>query len=86
MSLNTDDTKDKQSNVTANSVRSNHDQVAPIIRDMLKPIMMRRLKTTLDATGKKIIDLPKKHVYIVYVDLCEMERDFYDRQIEVSVR
>ena len=48
------------------------------IRDIMTEVMLRRKKTSIDATtGKPIIDLPPKHVHIVKCQLTDEERQFY---------
>mmetsp|Transcript_44595 Transcript_44595/g.126019 ORF Transcript_44595/g.126019 Transcript_44595/m.126019 type:complete len:1444 (+) Transcript_44595:53-4384(+) len=48
------------------------------VRRILQPLLIRRTKSTLDQTGKPLLELPKKHVHILHLELSPAERDFYD--------
>ena len=49
-----------------------------LLRSILEPILMRRTKNTRDENGKKIVELPKKHIKTVKVKLHREERELYD--------
>ena len=48
------------------------------LQNVLRPIMLRRTKDTVDKNGKKICTLPSSSVAVQHVDLGPAERDFYD--------
>jgi hypothetical protein len=49
------------------------------LREVLRMLMLRRTKQTIDpATGKSIVDLPPRVVEMVYIQLDESDRYFYD--------
>jgi len=48
------------------------------VRAILRPLMLRRRKSTRDGEGRPIVDLPPKTVTVVPVKLSPAERDFYD--------
>lgn len=49
------------------------------LREVLRSLMLRRTKQTIDpSTGKSIVDLPPRVVEMVYVQLDESDRYFYD--------
>ncbi|OAA55488.1 SNF2-related protein [Cordyceps fumosorosea ARSEF 2679] len=54
------------------------------LRALLKAIMLRRKKNTM-LDGKPIVELPKKTESVVYAELSEDERDFYN-QLEVKAQ
>ncbi len=55
-----------------------------ILRGLLHNIMLRRTKDMCDITGERIVVLPKKQIFIEYVDLVEPEREFYDAIVHRS--
>lgn len=48
------------------------------LQGILRPLMLRRTKDTLDKNGKPIVTLPSSDVRVVYVEFGEAEQDFYD--------
>ena len=40
---------------------------------------MRRCKDSKDKDGKMLIDFPKKHISIEWIDLPPIEREIYDK-------
>ena len=48
------------------------------VRAILRPVMLRRRKSTRDSEGRPIVDLPPKTLTVVPVKLSPAERDFYD--------
>ncbi|XP_028777137.1 DNA repair protein RAD5A-like, partial [Neltuma alba] len=49
-----------------------------LVQSILKPIMLRRTKHSMDRDGKPIIVLPPAEVQIIYCELTEAEKDFYE--------
>ncbi|XP_020110775.1 putative SWI/SNF-related matrix-associated actin-dependent regulator of chromatin subfamily A member 3-like 2 isoform X2 [Ananas comosus] len=49
-----------------------------LVQSILKPIMLRRTKSSTDKEGRPIITLPPANVEVLYCDLSETEKDFYD--------
>lgn len=49
-----------------------------LVQSILKPIMLRRTKACTDKEGRPIIVLPPADIQVIYCELTEMERDFYD--------
>ncbi|KAI9080161.1 hypothetical protein K1719_037839 [Acacia pycnantha] len=49
-----------------------------LVQSILKPIMLRRTKHSMDRDGKPIIVLPPAEVRIIYCELTEAEKDFYE--------
>jgi DNA repair protein RAD5 len=50
-----------------------------VLRDVLRALMLRRTKQTIDiTTGLPIVDLPPRIVEVVYVEPSPCERSFYD--------
>ncbi|KAF7805671.1 DNA repair protein RAD5A isoform X1 [Senna tora] len=48
-----------------------------LVQSILKPIMLRRTKHSTDREGKPILVLPPADVQIIYCELTEAEKDFY---------
>lgn len=48
------------------------------VRRVLRPLMLRRRKSTVDAAGRPIVELPPKDISVLSVALSPAERDFYD--------
>lgn len=46
--------------------------------------MLRRTKGTLDSSGKSIVQLPTKHLFVERLDLGEPEREFYQALFDRS--
>jgi DNA repair protein RAD5 len=56
-----------------------------LLSSILQPLMLRRTKRTRDEqTGEPILQLPSKHLEIVYIDLSPAERELYDAVYEQS--
>ncbi|CAI9105535.1 OLC1v1004474C1 [Oldenlandia corymbosa var. corymbosa] len=49
-----------------------------LVQSILKPIMLRRTKSSTDKEGRPIIVLPPADIQVMYCELTEAERDFYD--------
>ncbi|CAH2072145.1 unnamed protein product [Thlaspi arvense] len=49
-----------------------------LVQSILKPIMLRRTKSSTDREGRPILVLPPADVRVIYCELSESERDFYD--------
>ncbi|KAG0483180.1 hypothetical protein HPP92_011264 [Vanilla planifolia] len=49
-----------------------------MVQAILRPIMLRRTKCSTDRSGRPILVLPPANVGIVYCELTEAEKDFYD--------
>lgn len=49
-----------------------------LVQSILKPIMLRRTKSSTDREGRPIIVLPPADIQIIYCELTEAEKDFYD--------
>ncbi len=48
-----------------------------LLRQILKPVLLRRTKESTDKEGKDIIQLPKKNIYIEKVQLNKNEKKLY---------
>ncbi|GER57094.1 DNA repair helicase rad5 [Striga asiatica] len=48
-----------------------------LVQSILKPIMLRRTKSSTDKKGRPILVLPPADVQVVYCNLTEVENDFY---------
>lgn len=58
---------------------------ATALRKLLHEIMLRRTKNEIDAsTGLCIVELPKKHMHVVYIDMNRCELDFYRTVVDYS--
>ncbi|KAF2577281.1 hypothetical protein F2Q68_00000773 [Brassica cretica] len=49
-----------------------------LVQSILKPIMLRRTKSSTDRDGRPILVLPPADARVIYCELSESERDFYD--------
>ncbi|KAF3455122.1 hypothetical protein FNV43_RR05570 [Rhamnella rubrinervis] len=49
-----------------------------LVQSILKPIMLRRTKFSTDREGRPILVLPPADSQVIYCELTEAERDFYD--------
>ncbi|PIA54804.1 hypothetical protein AQUCO_00900998v1 [Aquilegia coerulea] len=49
-----------------------------LVQSILKPIMLRRTKLSTDKDGKPILILPPADVKVIYCELTEAEKDFYE--------
>ena len=58
----------------------------PVLRNLLKEIMLRRTKDMRTADGQQIVTLPPRLVTIERVELVEGERQFYSALMERSKR
>lgn len=48
------------------------------VQSILKPIMLRRTKSSTDREGRPILVLPPVNTQVIYCELTEAERDFYE--------
>ncbi|XP_024023789.1 DNA repair protein RAD5A [Morus notabilis] len=55
-----------------------------LVQSILKPIMLRRTKFSTDREGRPIIVLPPADVQVIYCDLTEAEKDFYEALFKKS--
>ncbi|KAI3886869.1 hypothetical protein MKX03_037179 [Papaver bracteatum] len=49
-----------------------------LVQSILRPIMLRRTKSSTDKEGKPILVLPPADVQVIYCELTAAEKDFYD--------
>ncbi|KAL3530434.1 hypothetical protein ACH5RR_009756 [Cinchona calisaya] len=49
-----------------------------LVQSILKPIMLRRTKSSTDKEGRPILVLPPADIQVTYCELTEAEKDFYD--------
>ncbi|EOY33588.1 DNA/RNA helicase protein isoform 2, partial [Theobroma cacao] len=49
-----------------------------VVQSILKPIMLRRTKCSTDRDGKPILVLPPADIQVIYCELTEAEKDFYE--------
>ncbi|XP_078157224.1 DNA/RNA helicase protein isoform X3 [Carex rostrata] len=49
-----------------------------LVQSILKPIMLRRTKSSTDKAGRPILDLPPANTEVVYCELSKAEKDFYE--------
>ncbi|KAG6525008.1 hypothetical protein ZIOFF_014960 [Zingiber officinale] len=49
-----------------------------LVQSILRSIMLRRTKSSTDAEGRPILDLPPAQVDVLYCELSEAEKDFYE--------
>ncbi|CAK7329279.1 unnamed protein product [Dovyalis caffra] len=49
-----------------------------LVQSILKPIMLRRTKSSRDREGRPILVLPTADVQVIYCQLTEAEKDFYE--------
>lgn len=55
-----------------------------LVKSILKPIMLRRTKTSRDREGRPILVLPPADVQVIYCQLTEAEKDFYEALFKKS--
>ena len=66
--------------------RNDEDKGIQVVRELLKEIMLRRTKLTLDVHGNHIVQLTSRVVSIDRISLTEGEREFYNALMEKSKR
>ncbi|KAK6926667.1 hypothetical protein RJ641_008386 [Dillenia turbinata] len=49
-----------------------------LVQSILKPIMLRRTKYSLDKEGRQILVLPPADIQVIYCELTAAEKDFYE--------
>ncbi|TXG73707.1 hypothetical protein EZV62_002286 [Acer yangbiense] len=49
-----------------------------LVQSILKPIMLRRTKSSTDREGRPILVLPPADMQVIYCELSEAEKDFYE--------
>ncbi|KAK6936152.1 HIRAN domain [Dillenia turbinata] len=49
-----------------------------LVQNILKPIMLRRTKCSLDKEGRPILVLPPADIQVIYCELTAAEKDFYE--------
>ncbi|KAJ7981104.1 DNA/RNA helicase protein [Quillaja saponaria] len=49
-----------------------------LVQSILKPIMLRRTKLSTDREGRPILVLPPADIQVIYCELSEAEKDFYE--------
>ncbi|KAL5580233.1 hypothetical protein UlMin_012675 [Ulmus minor] len=49
-----------------------------LVQSVLKPIMLRRTKFSTDRDGRPILVLPPADIQVIYCELTEAEKDFYE--------
>ncbi|KAJ3675073.1 hypothetical protein LUZ60_004115 [Juncus effusus] len=49
-----------------------------LVQSILKPIMLRRTKSSTDKQGRPILTLPPANTQVIYCELSEAEKDFYE--------
>ncbi|XP_057956384.1 DNA repair protein RAD5A [Malania oleifera] len=55
-----------------------------LVQSILKPIMLRRTKSSTDREGRPILVLPPADVKVVYCEQTEAEKDFYEALFKKS--
>ncbi|KAJ4843600.1 DNA repair protein rad5a [Turnera subulata] len=55
-----------------------------LVQSILRPIMLRRTKSSTDREGRPILVLPPADSRVIYCELSEAERDFYDALFKKS--
>ncbi|KAK9168442.1 hypothetical protein Syun_000582 [Stephania yunnanensis] len=55
-----------------------------LVQSILRPIMLRRTKSSTDKQGRPILVLPPVDVQVIYCELTPAERDFYDALFKKS--
>ncbi|KAK1310831.1 hypothetical protein QJS10_CPA08g00521 [Acorus calamus] len=55
-----------------------NERALKLIQSILRPIMLRRTKSSTDKEGKPILVLPPADVQVVYFELSAAEKDFYE--------
>ncbi|XP_031283471.1 DNA repair protein RAD5A isoform X2 [Pistacia vera] len=49
-----------------------------LVQSILKPIMLRRTKSSTDREGRPILVLPPADIQVIYCELTDVEKDFYE--------
>ncbi|XP_044482430.1 DNA repair protein RAD5A isoform X2 [Mangifera indica] len=49
-----------------------------LVQSILKPIMLRRTKSSTDRFGRPILVLPPADIQVIYCELTDAEKDFYE--------
>ncbi|KAB1227332.1 putative SWI/SNF-related matrix-associated actin-dependent regulator of chromatin subfamily A member 3-like 2 [Morella rubra] len=55
-----------------------------LVQSILKPIMLRRTKSSTDQEGRPILVLPPADIQVIYCELTETEKDFYEALFKKS--
>ncbi|KAK6144272.1 hypothetical protein DH2020_021092 [Rehmannia glutinosa] len=55
-----------------------------LVQSILKPIMLRRTKSSTDREGRPILVLPPADMQVIYCNLTESENDFYEALFKKS--
>lgn len=55
-----------------------------LVQSILRPIMLRRTKCSVDREGRPILVLPPANIQVVYCELSEAEKDFYEALFKKS--
>ncbi|KAL8484399.1 hypothetical protein ACS0TY_026896 [Phlomoides rotata] len=55
-----------------------------LVQSILRPIMLRRTKTSTDREGRPILVLPPADIQVIHCDLTEAEKDFYEALFKKS--
>lgn len=55
-----------------------------LVQSILRPIMLRRTKYSVDREGRPILVLPPAKIQVVYCELTEAEKDFYEALFKKS--
>ncbi|XP_051143259.1 DNA repair protein RAD5A isoform X2 [Andrographis paniculata] len=55
-----------------------------LVQSILKPIMLRRTKSSTDREGRPILVLPPVDIKVIYCNLTEAENDFYEALFKKS--
>ncbi|KAL8136747.1 hypothetical protein V2J09_002748 [Rumex salicifolius] len=55
-----------------------------LVQSILKPIMLRRTKNSVDREGRPILTLPPAEMHVIYCELTEAENDFYQALFKKS--
>ncbi|KAL7127161.1 hypothetical protein ABFS83_14G237000 [Erythranthe nasuta] len=55
-----------------------------LVQSILKPIMLRRTKSSTDREGRPILVLPPADMQVIYCNLTEAENDFYEALFKKS--
>lgn len=55
-----------------------------LVQSILRPIMLRRTKYSVDQEGRPILILPPANVQVIYCELTEAEKDFYEALFKKS--
>ncbi|GLT82070.1 hypothetical protein SLE2022_004830 [Rubroshorea leprosula] len=55
-----------------------------VVQSILKPIMLRRTKSSTDRGGRPILVLPPVDTQVIYCELSEAEKDFYEALFKKS--